>query len=285
MRRYLLLLPIITMILFTNVLVNLIEGLDGAILKEKVIEKQVDVDLIAYQIDQMMERGHHWGLYYQFYEDCIISGIETVDSLHETYAAVFNEDLAELSARQTEYGDDPFNPVTYPDFVEAVQSNESGEFSIVYQPVGYTSRVMHMYYRWLPSNPDIKERFLLVSGVSNMSVQTNESMQLVLGIAALIIVTTVLNCAIVILLNKTAHIAAEGRALLRQRSAACARDKRRGLGDPDDPDNPDDPDHPSDPGDSGIDGLNEDESEWEVCEAPGLDADNGAPYQEETNAQ
>ncbi|MDR1599692.1 MAG: hypothetical protein LBS11_07470 [Oscillospiraceae bacterium] len=208
--RYLLLLPIVTMILFTNMLVNLIEGLDAAILKEKVIEKRVDVDLVADQIDRMLERGHNWALYYNFFESCIISGIETIDSLYETYAGVYDENLISISTRVTEY-DAPFNPNEYPEFVRAVHANMSGEFTAMYEPEGLPVRAMHLYFRWVPSDPRIQERFLLVSGASHLSVQTKESMRLVMGITALIIVTTLLNCAIVVLLGKMSNIIAEGR--------------------------------------------------------------------------
>ena len=158
------------------VIFNLISnGIDRMLLAEKVIEKQFQVGLIAEQINHALEKDNNWTREHDYYADTILTSMEMIDELDMTYAAVFDENLQNLSARSPSYVGSPFEPGGYPEYVKAVQSTESGNLVMPFTPPGSATRDMYLYYQWLPADTSLPDRLLSVVAISKYTINTRIS--------------------------------------------------------------------------------------------------------------
>ena len=163
------LLPAIVM-----VVINIVAGLwltnavTSALLREKMVEKRLDLDLICVQIDDYVERDKDWGIY--DYGATLRKSMEYLDAQPMTYAGVFTEDLQDISIRTESYAGSPFEPMLCEDFVAAVNSADSGDCVQSFTPHGEKPRDMHIYFRWVPADSSLTGRYLTIVAISKYSV-------------------------------------------------------------------------------------------------------------------
>ena len=146
------------------------DGIDDMLLREKLIEKQLEINLIAEQTDLFVDKDEDWDSAYEHYVDSIITTVELLDRVSMTYAAVFDENLENLSARSPSYEGSPFEPNLSAEYVQAVGEKESGNVVIPFTPPGSEERDMHLYFRWLPSDTALPHRILVVIAISKFTV-------------------------------------------------------------------------------------------------------------------
>ena len=195
--RYLFLLPILLMIAFSLFFHQLMSEIRNELLNEKFIEKRTNVDLIGTQIDRFIELDADWGYY--DYQSIIAYNMQYIDELPMTFAAIYNEEFESISARSPSYEGAPFEPTRYPEFIHAVKNSEMGKLILPFTPTGDIERDMYTYFRWVPSDPTLSNRFLTVVAISKYSVNTVSEDWISYGAMALIIVTAILNLIMVIL--------------------------------------------------------------------------------------
>ena len=165
--------------------------IDKTLLSEKVIEKQFQISLIANQADHFLQTSSDWDDDRENYVNSILTSVEMLDSTYMTYAALFDENLENLSARSPSYEGSPFEPVEYEEFVEAVKANESGDLILPFTPPGSKERDMYLHFHWMPSDTSLDNRVMAVVAISKYSVNSHLSTVIQILAIALIIIAIV----------------------------------------------------------------------------------------------
>jgi len=151
------------------------KGIESMLLAEKSIEKQLEINLIAEQTDMSVEKYDDWDTARDHYLETLLVSVELIDKVHMTYAAVFDEDLNNLSARSPSYEGSPFEPMLYTECVDAVKTSARGELVLPFAPPGSKERDMHLQFQWIPSDPALPNRVLAVVAISRYTVSTRIS--------------------------------------------------------------------------------------------------------------
>ena len=169
--RYLIVfIPFIFICLFALAYQNLKVEIEASLLREKFLEKQQSVDLLAGQIDAYIETPAFQSGYGRF-ELILSAGMAHVDAQPFTFAALYDEQLENVSARHPSYTS-AFEPLNDSMFKDAVMSNEHGTYVMPFTPAGEETRDMHIYYRWIPSDVEMQGRYLAVIAVSRYSIES-----------------------------------------------------------------------------------------------------------------
>ena len=153
----------------------IISGIEQMLLAEKVIEKHLEIDLIAEQTDFSIKKDNDWDSAFNHYSDSLVTSVELLDRVDMTYASVFDENLQNISARNPSYEGSPFDPNIFPEYVEAVKTTESGDLILPFSPPGSEERDMYLHYQWLPSDSSLPHRLLAVVAISRYTVNTRIS--------------------------------------------------------------------------------------------------------------
>ena len=154
-----------------------------ALLNEKVLERQVDLDIIAAQLDKYIEVDADWGTY--DYERIIAHTMEHLDKVEMTFAAAYDENLELFSQREASYTGSYFEPTSFPEFITAVKTEESGVIELWYEDseYGVEGRMMKVIWKWIPSNQELDNRFLTVVAISEFTIKTQTLDRIWLGVA------------------------------------------------------------------------------------------------------
>ena len=201
--RYIVLLPLLVMLLATFYFAWVTSEINTTLLAEKRLEKKLEIDLIADQIDDFLVADGDWYTY--AYEPIITKRLASLDAQPYTFAALYDSALNNISARTPSYNSF-FEPTSYPGFADEARRNVSGYAVLSYKPDGEKARDMYVYYRWIPTDTDLSGRYLAVVAVSNYSVTNRISDWVGIGAMALIIVVTALNVILTMLLARLGHI-------------------------------------------------------------------------------
>ena len=223
----------LAILLVFNIISN---GIDNMLLAEKLIEKQFQIDLIAEQTDRFIEKGDDWLSEYDYYTDTIIVSIEMIDELEMTYAAVFDEELNNIALRSPSYEGSAFEPTVSTDFVEAIKTNETGDFIMPFKPNGAKERDMYIHYQWLPSDAAMENRVLAVVAISKYTINTRVSMWV--QITAVLLVIALFFAAIffwrrrsAVLLNRKLEITVKQRTAELEETTESAKRASMAKGD------------------------------------------------------
>ena len=136
-------------------------------LEEKFVEIKNIIDTVAAAINA--DADTHW----TYHERNVIAHTESIDRLEQVYAAAYKydgESLVLMTVR--EYETSPLDPFDFPESDVMFSGAESGRFLIRYKPDFQTERDMHLYYRWMPSYSAPYEKYLVIGGVTEYSIQT-----------------------------------------------------------------------------------------------------------------
>ena len=168
--KYLLLLPIIVLICNVALLQFSLGENDKAMLDEKYISIFRYIEMLGAGVEANPDRAA------ADQEKNIKDYIESVDQIYQVFAEGYKYN-GEVLERFTErfYETSMFEPLDYPEFVEAAMDNECGKIIIGFHPDDQDYRDMHLYYRWMPLYADEHDRYLAVGGVSNFSITAKPS--------------------------------------------------------------------------------------------------------------
>ena len=144
--------------------------IEAALLHEKFVEKQQSVELMAAQIDAYTQTPAFQNGYGRF-ELILSAGLALVDAQPYTYAALYDEQLDNVSARTPSYSSG-YEPLEDTAFKDTVTHSEDGTYVMPYTPEGGETRDMHIYYRWIPTDTTFTGRYLAIVAVSRYSIES-----------------------------------------------------------------------------------------------------------------
>jgi hypothetical protein len=188
------------------IFLSLIDAGNQALFYELIAEKRLALDVVDDQIDRFVQRDLDWEPEYAFYRDSVAFSMEILDAVDMTFAAAYDCQLNTLSDRTLSYNQAAFDPTRYPEFVDAVGENERGHLTLWFEAEGVQGRDMYLYYRWVPTDETLEGRFLTVIAISSFSVRASVSDRIGYSVIVLILVTTVLNLALVAALGSHARV-------------------------------------------------------------------------------
>ena len=168
-RQLLVLVPMILLICCGTAYLKVNTEVQEALLEEKFSEKQQSVALLAAQIDAYVVSPAYKAGYGQ-YVPILSAGMAQIDAQPYTFAALYNTTLGNLSARTPSYSSS-FEPLDDVAFAQTVRMNNEGTYLMLFAPEGEAEREMHVYFRWIPTDDTVPERYLTVVAVSKYSVE------------------------------------------------------------------------------------------------------------------
>jgi len=163
--RYLLLLPILTMIFLSAEFQQASKDTMAALVQEKLNDTAAFVDILTAMVDTNEAAGGHS-------EEIIVAGVEYVDAFYQIFAAAYRqegEELVLITAR--EYETSPLDPMQYEAFRGAIRK-QSGSLILSFKPERQEAMDFHLYFRWIPTRADAAQRYLVAVGVTEKSVTT-----------------------------------------------------------------------------------------------------------------
>jgi hypothetical protein len=179
--RYIVLLPLILALVSLAWTSSIIPALDKAQLEEKFTDTQDHIDGVCAIVDDMIRADDDWNQY--DYERILRQEIERLDNKPFIFACLYDSDLNIVSTREASYAATPFLPRTYPEFMTAVRDVEfdmsdpeavdAGSLVLSFTPSGARERDMYVYFRWVPTNDLLNDRYLAVAAVSKYSLTVN----------------------------------------------------------------------------------------------------------------
>ena len=204
-RKYLILIPVVFLLLNALFFQYAVKKINSAVLQEKYVEITDAVDMLAAAVEANPDR-----VWYE-HERNICGSVEYLDSLYQIYCAAYKPvdgDLTLITERY--YETSMFEPLDYPEFIEAIHTRESGGLVIGYTPDNQPHMDLHVYFRWTPLYSAASERYLIIAAVSQHSVVTEIPVWVSAGQWASMAVTFVLNVWLILLIVRMKNDAAGG---------------------------------------------------------------------------
>jgi hypothetical protein len=210
--RFFLLFPILFGIIFAVTMMLIVDNAQAEKLQEKFSNTKAEVDLIADRIESDITQHDDWTAESEYYAWTLIDTVGIVDKQVMTFAAVYDDELVNLSARTLSYERSAVDPTVYLLFRDAVASHDTGELELWYadEPNGVEGRSMLLYYRWVPVLDGISERYLVCVAVSEYSVSTQTADWVAWAVIAIVLISTLISLACIAYMR---HIAFQKQAL------------------------------------------------------------------------
>ena len=200
-RKYLALIPILFLLLNAFYFQYATEEIQKAMLKQKLLEVTDATNMLAAAVEGNEER------FWLDHELNIKNSAEFLDKLYQIYGAAYKQTDNGLELiTDRSYETSPFEPLEYPEFVEAVTGSERGNLIINYAPENQDYRDLHIYFRWMPLYSPENERFLVIAGVSKYSIITKISTLVSVGQWVNTLITFLLNMVLIIMLARLGYI-------------------------------------------------------------------------------
>jgi len=158
------------------------------------------LDMITYHVDEFVRLDDDWYTDRAYYETSLQFLIENIDREPYTVASFYDENLNRLSIHR-DSKETNFDPMQYSDFITAVKENESGRMRLKYSSPNEPTQEFWVYYRWIPTFISPEDRYLIVIGLSHLSLVNYPENWLNGGIAALMIVMTCLNGMLILIVS------------------------------------------------------------------------------------
>lgn len=203
-KRYLLAAALFVLVAFCGYFYYAFGHVNNVLLNEKIIDRRFDIDIICDEIDRIIEQNKDWDTYN--YKSILSSLVTKIDATVGTYSELFDEQMKSLSVRRPLFGKAPFAPFNYPQLMDAIQNNEYGDMKIMFNEIGAIPHIIHVYFRWTPTDKSLKNRMLVLVGVSRFSIDSNIGNEIIYGAVALIIVASLFILVCVILLCQLGFI-------------------------------------------------------------------------------
>ena len=189
------------------------KAFEETLVREKAWEKQQDVNLLCDLIDSMSETDETAD-----YEAILNYAVQYVEKNYtSTFAQLYDAELVPLfDLNEGVGGGKKHNPLDYPEFVEAVNNNESGSLIYWYETEQAGGRDIYMYYKWLTVGG---ERYLIATGVSKYTIRETVNMGLVNATFAIIIIASIFIVGTVFMLCQM------GSVYIKRKGAETWREK------------------------------------------------------------
>ena len=198
-KKWLFLIPLFTLgflLWFQSLSGSAIEML---LLQEKAHERRQQTEFIHAMMDTFIEKDINTDQR----GDILIAAVAYIEAhFDSTYAQVYDAQLNPLNDLHLGIGGgQKHDPLDYPEFVEAILNNEAGDLVYWYETPQAGGRNVYMTFRWMPTDQDHPERFLVAVGISKYSITTHIPMIFNAAIWIMIFavtITTLLAFAVII---------------------------------------------------------------------------------------
>ena len=217
-RKYLPALAILILAAFCMYFYLSLNNMSDTLLQEKIISRRFDVDLVCDEIDKFVEIDNDWNTY--DYETILSYVVTEIDGTVGTYAELFDGHLNSLSERSPLFKGAPFDPREYPELIDFVKLNESGDMTVWFDKEGITPHDLYIYFRWVPTDKNLSNRLLVMIGVSKFSVDSNISVWVTYGAASLIVVSFVFIVTTVLTIIKYAPNSGKGDSKCQKKKSS-----------------------------------------------------------------
>jgi hypothetical protein len=199
--KFLLMVPILFLILNALYFNFEIKAINSALLRQKRTEARHLANMLAQEVELDATAT------LDGQERIVKYSIEYIDRIYQFYGAAYKYFDGRLT-RFTPSVDEtsPINIMDYPEFVEAINTQESGDVVIGYTPVDQGYRDLNLYFRWMPLYAPPEQRFLTVIGVSEYSVSAEIPFWVSLAQWISTLITFALNSWLIIMLVRLGHI-------------------------------------------------------------------------------
>jgi len=198
--RYLILLPLIFLLLNAVYYQYMMKEVTNRLLQEKFNQIAADVDILGQTIDEFVNTDQDWGVY--DYTDNICKVVASIGTLPHTIADVYRENrygLARLSQRAPDQ--ESFDPRAYVQFNSAIAKQEQGRLILNFSANNQKPMQMYLYFRWVPTGPQLDNRFLVVVAVSLQSITTPMALWISVGQWVSMAITFILEAWLVLLVT------------------------------------------------------------------------------------
>jgi len=199
--KKLLLLPVAFLVLNALFFSHATQEIEKTLLKGKYLDAINFVDMLAAAVEATSDRD------WRDHEKNIRDSVEFVDRLHQVYAGAYkriDDELVLFTERY--YETSVFEPLDYAPLMDAINSEDYGRIVIGYTPEEQGYRELHIYFRWMPLYSPTGERYLVVVGVSRLSVEPIIARWVSIGKLASMVMTFLLNIWLVIMLTRLGYV-------------------------------------------------------------------------------
>jgi len=164
--------------------------LSDALLHEKIVAVENDVNYICAIFDYLVERDGTWDR--ERYQDVLAFATKQLDATPNIYAELLDEDFNTLSERIIPVDDRwRFDLKNYPELIELLRKDDTGEYHVGVRGSDGTLLGVQLHWRKMPADSRHGDRVLLIAGVSHFSVSTQLAKGLNYGIIALFSISAV----------------------------------------------------------------------------------------------
>jgi hypothetical protein len=176
------------------------------------------VDHIAELLDSFIETDNDWSEY--DYSPTVETAVGHLAALPNTFTSVYriSEDRLILEYEPNMQWYEQFDPLTHNKFVNSAIARERGSLHFKASESD-GSKTIWLYYRWIPTDKALDDRYLLVAAISKDSITIPLSLWVSVGQWISMGVTFILNIWLVIILSQS------------NPHHKTKRDRRRGIYD------------------------------------------------------
>ena len=201
-RKYLLLLPLLLAAVSSLYFYYTYQQMETKLVLENFANKKMIVRLLTQNVSKYAEIDKDWDTYN--YKDIIIYDVSRIDEAKGTYAELFDEKMTPMSPRAPSFAGNPFLIEKFPDVIARILSNEHGEAIVPFAKDATSSpHDLYLYWEWLPSDTSLKNRYVVLVGVSKYSLNAEIGKWLAYGaigiillLAVLLVITIIAQCDI-----------------------------------------------------------------------------------------
>ena len=185
-RKYLISATLLAVGIFCLFFGKVADHLEETQVENQVVSRKMLVDLMCSTVNHQQSKGVAWNA--EAFKEVLLYEVDNIDKAKGTYAEMFDEHMASLSSRNPSEGIRPFVLTDYPDVLGKMREVESGRVQVMLSATeGGSAYPLHLYWRWVPSDPDLPGRYLVVLGVSKHSIDVTYSNMLLYGALVLVV--------------------------------------------------------------------------------------------------
>ena len=173
---------------------------EESLIQENFAGRRTLVDMMADNLDERVRRGMVWE------EDILVHAVSLIDEAKGTYAELFDSRLNSLSPRSPSFHGNPFQIKNHPGVVSQIMMQDRGDAIVPFaKDTASKPHALHLYWRWVPSDKTLENRYVVLLGVSKYSLDAEISNRLIYGTVILLVVTMLNNLGNALLMKLLGH--------------------------------------------------------------------------------
>ncbi|MCL2743640.1 MAG: hypothetical protein FWE67_07300 [Planctomycetaceae bacterium] len=209
-RRYVLLIATAVLVLLAFYFQTAKDDMYRMLLQEKFASIRYDADFACSTFDYLVQRDNKWDV--QKYQDTLIFLASKIDATSKCYGELFDEQFNSISKRSPVFPNKTFDPKEYPDLMFLMQSENTGDYTVMFDPQVVPAHELHLHWRWIPTDKEIENRLLLIVGCTKYSVNTKITDKFINSTVALFLISSVFVIGSIMMLSVRSRRTGDNRA-------------------------------------------------------------------------